>query len=88
MKVESALEMLLPTVQYGNLKLFTKISLDTVSDLGRVEEVQKKMDIKGDKNSTEVVAEVARAMCIDELVKLKKSVDKLTADTFQLDKAK
>lgn len=86
MKVESAIEMLLPTVQYGNLKLYTKVGLDTVTDLGRIEESQKTHSITGSSTSTEVVAAVARKMAIDELVKMKTDVDRLSAGVFELKK--
>lgn len=86
MKVRSGLEMLLPTVQYGNLKLLAEVAVDTVTDLGRIEEAQKSLGVNGDKNSNEVVAEVARRMAVEELVKMKREVDKLTETTFQLKK--
>lgn len=86
MKVETALELLLPTVQFGNVKLFTKVGFDTVTDLGRIEESQKRLGIKGDKSSTETVIEVTRKLAVDELVAMKREVDKLTSGTFDHEK--
>lgn len=86
MKIETGIEMLLPTVQWGNIKLFTKVAIDSVTDLGRVEETQKRLGIKGEKTSTETLVEVSRRLAVEELTALKRDVDKLVISTFEHEK--
>lgn len=86
MKIENSLEMLLPTVQFGNVKLSVKVGLDTVTDLARVEEGQKKFGINGDKNSVDTIEAVVRKMAVDELVGMKREVDKLSVTEFEHEK--
>lgn len=91
MKVKSALKLLLPTVQYGNIELFTEVELCSANDQGRIEVEAKRLGVKSDKGTSEQVAEVSRKLCVDELVAMKREVDKLTTTTFEhekFDKAK
>lgn len=85
MKIESAIEMLLPTIQFGNVKVSARVGLDTSTDLGRVDELRRKYDIDGPKEATETVAEITRRLALDELTNMKAEIDKLEAGFFGLE---
>lgn len=86
MKVKSAITLLLPTVQYGNIQLTSEVEVCSANDQGRIEVDAKRLNIKADKGSSEQVTEVARKLCVDEIVGMKHEIDKLTSTTFEHEK--
>lgn len=88
MKVESSAQLLLPTVAYGNLTLFHKVTLDTATDVARIEEAAKEENIRSGALSTENVQNLATKMALKEVMKMKSEVDALTSESFQLSNSK
>jgi hypothetical protein len=77
MKVESSVQLLLPSVPYGNLTIFTKVSLDSEQDYA----VQRM--------SSEEIQQRARELVLEEIQNMKREIDKtLTASTYKLENVK
>lgn len=85
MKVEAGLTIKLPSVQFGNIDVYFHATLDTASDQARITESAGRMGLRGEGMTAELVSDVAMALAIEKLLKMKTDVDKkLAADTYVL----
>lgn len=80
MKTEQGVQMLIPSIKFGNITLISRVTLDSEADGDIVSELAEDED-----NLAIATTQVARELALMELAKMKRAINKLTSEDFKLE---